>query len=136
MKVIVCLDNHEGLLFNHRRQAKDRLVIADIIKEVGRKDLYLSPYSKNLFVKESLSLQVSADFLLKAGTNDYCFVEDQRLLPFKDSINTLIIYHWNRDYPSDFYLDYNAALRRPSTASSYDFPGYSHERITKEILHF
>lgn len=136
MKVIVCLDNKEGMFFNNRRQSKDRLVIADISKEVGRKNLYLSPYSQNLFAGESLSLKVSSDFLSQAGSEDYCFVENQALLPFKDAINTLIIYHWNRDYPADFYLDYHASLRQPVSVSVLDFPGYSHENITKEILHF
>ena len=33
MEVIVCVDDHNGMLFNHRRQSRDQAVIADMWKE-------------------------------------------------------------------------------------------------------
>ena len=31
MKIIVCLDDNSGMMFNRRRQSRDRVVIDDII---------------------------------------------------------------------------------------------------------
>ena len=33
MKIIACLDDNNGLLFNNRRQSRDRVVIEDILKD-------------------------------------------------------------------------------------------------------
>ena len=32
MTVIVCLDNANGMMFNHRRQSRDANVVKDILK--------------------------------------------------------------------------------------------------------
>lgn len=136
MIIFVCVDNRSGMLFNSRRQSSDRYVITDIVKEVGGADLYLSPYSKSLFSNQELSLKVSEDFLGQAGAGDYCFVEKNNILPYKDSLESLIIYRWNRDYPGDFYLDLNPEKFSSKSHTSIDFKGYSHDIITKEVFLF
>ena len=35
MNIIVCVDDKNGMMFNKRRQSKDRILIADAIKEVA-----------------------------------------------------------------------------------------------------
>lgn len=35
MTVIVCLDNANGMLFNHRRQSRDANVVKDILKTIN-----------------------------------------------------------------------------------------------------
>ena len=35
MKIIVCLDDYGGMLFNSRRQSRDRMLIDDIMMDLG-----------------------------------------------------------------------------------------------------
>ena len=49
MYIIICLDDNNGLAFNHRRQSQDRIVEEDISKTVGEKKLWITDYSRKLF---------------------------------------------------------------------------------------
>ena len=49
MKLIVCLSDDNGMMFNHRRQSRDRVLIADMIQHVQNAPLWVSPYSAPLF---------------------------------------------------------------------------------------
>lgn len=40
MTVIVCLDNANGMMFNHRRQSRDANVVKDILKTINGASLY------------------------------------------------------------------------------------------------
>ncbi len=132
MKIILCLDQNGGMLFNRRRQSRDRNVISDIEALIGTDTLYIHPYSKTLFSKSVISTDISEDFLSKAGESDFCFTEKSTLAEFADDITELIIYRWNRIYPADVYIDID-----PHTVSAKpeitEFKGYSHEIITKEV---
>ena len=46
MNIIVCLDDNLGMLFNKRRQSKDRRVLEDIEKFTN--EVLISPFSENL----------------------------------------------------------------------------------------
>ena len=50
-----------------------------------------------------------------------------------DSISELIIYRWNRNYPHDFDFDINITESNFKIASTDEFRGSSHEKITKEV---
>lgn len=41
LKVIVILDDNLGMLFNNRRQSRDRVLIDDIIKTVKDNKIYI-----------------------------------------------------------------------------------------------
>ncbi len=131
MKLIVCLDDAGGMMFNRRRQSRDRVLIADMIRHVGDVPLRISPYSAPLFGEDAPTLCVAPNPLEGAGKDDYCFVEDAPLPQNLDGVNELIIYRWNRLYPSDvrFSCDTSAFF----LAESLDFVGSSHDKITKEI---
>ena len=131
MKIIVCLDNSDGMLFNSRRQSKDKNVIKDIEKLVGDNLLITTPFSWLLFGDKNIKLATTEDFL-NINTDDYCFVENRHLGKVKDKITEIIIYRWNRNYPSDFYFDINYK-NDFSLISSEEFKGNSHDVITKEI---
>ena len=45
MIVCLCLDDREGLFFNHRRQSRDRAVLQDVGETVGQGRLWVHPYS-------------------------------------------------------------------------------------------
>ena len=120
MTVIVCLDNANGMMFNHRRQSRDANVVKDILKTINGTSLLIAPYSEPLFSQAECSVSISDSFLTDADANDYCFVENTSVAEFKEKISKLVIYKWNRDYPADFYFD-------------IDYGGTSHEKITKEV---
>ena len=143
MKVIVCVDDGNGMLFNKRRQSQDR-VLRDVVQKMtaGQK-LWMNAYSARQFqegsqtgenvtgVSETAALIVAEDFLRQAGENDFCFVENEKLLPYSDRITEVVVYRWNRSYPGDFHLDLD--LKQWRLVQTTEFAGYSHEKITKEI---
>lgn len=132
MTVMLCIDGKNGVLFNHRRQSKDKALQEHILRLAGRNRLFMSPYSKKQFA-DTGPVQVIADeaYLNKAGEDDYCFVEGDDLSPYMEKIHTIILFKWNRVYPADTYftLDISGWTKEETE----DFPGNSHEKITKEI---
>ena len=132
MTVIVCLDNANGMMFNHRRQSRDANVIRDIWETINGASLLVAPYSEPLFSQAEYSVSVSDSFLADAGAGDYCFVENTSVAEFKEKISKLVIYKWNRDYPADFYFDIDYA-NDYKLETTLDFVGTSHEKITKEV---
>ena len=68
MNVIICIDNNGGMLFNYRRQSKDRFVQEDIIQLIGNHRLWMNQFTKNQFLNVSTSIHqinVAEDFLKK-----------------------------------------------------------------------
>lgn len=131
MKVIVCLDDDNGMLFNKRRQSQDRALRENIIKNLQGAKLWMNEYSFKQFKENQDSIVIEEIFLDSANENDYCFVENLPLSSCEQKISTLIIYRWNRKYPADTYFDLE--LCNWELADSEEFSGYSHEKITKEI---
>lgn len=133
MILIVCLDDNGGMLFNHRRQSRDRAVIDDITKDCSNSNLYMNEYSFKLF--EDLKLDniiVKPDFLQCAEAGAHCFAENIHVLPYEEFMDKVIIYKWNRKYPADFYFDIVLENQWKLTETK-EFMGTSHDKITKEI---
>ncbi len=134
MKLILCLDDRDGRTFNQRRQSRDRVLCEDVmhmVAESGGK-LYLPAYSAPLF--EGMSgapICVCEDYLTCAGQEDFCFCERESVAPYRERVDTLILYRWNRHYPSDGRTELN--LNEWRCTSVQEFAGNSHEKITKEI---
>lgn len=134
MKIIACVDDNYGLMFNKRRQSRDRIVTDHILQDSIGRYLYMDEYSAQLFVEADHSrIIVKPDFLECAGPGDYCFVEDSPLLPFESKIDRIILYRWNRKYPADLYFDIPLTEHGWRLTDSIDFPGNSHEKITREV---
>ena len=129
MKVIICLDDNGGMLFNNRRQSRDKEVLKDIINNLEGGKLYISPFSEKLFADYVETVIVDEAFLTKASENDSCFVENKSLRDLS-GINEIIVYKWNRVYPSDFKCDID--FLTCTLTEIVDFKGFSHEKITKE----
>lgn len=128
MKIIVCVDDNLGMLFNNRRQSRDQVLVEDILKR-GEK-LWIHSFSEKLFEGQEDRVIIDDDFLSKAGASDVCFVENQPLMSHIDKVEELIVYKWNRKYPSDFTLDID--LMNWKMTSQEEFVGKSHEKITRE----
>lgn len=131
MIAAICLDDHLGMLFNGRRLSQDRCVRSDLLTHLQGQKLWLNAYSARQFSdSEQENLHIAEDFLGKAPDGAYCFVENQALAPYFDRLEGLIIYRWNRVYPSDVRFDLD--LSGWKCVERQEFPGRSHEKITKE----
>lgn len=130
MIAVICVDDNNGMLFNNRRQSRDMLLIEDLIKYANSNKILINEFSKSLFADYEHNILISDTFLSDANENDICFVENVDLTNFKDKINTLIIYKWNRVYPADFHFNLN--LSSYKLIETKDFKGNSHDKITRE----
>lgn len=131
MHIIAAVDDSMGLLFNNRRQSKDCELIRRIIKEYGS-NLYIHPFSADLFEDSEAVLTCDENFLEKAGEDAYCFVENVSVKPFVDSVQSVVLYKWNRAYPGDFFFDLPLEGVFAVTKQT-DFVGTSHDDITQEV---
>ena len=135
MNIILCVDENMGMLFNKRRQSRDKKVIEDIFRMTDT--LWVHPFSEKLFQEASEQfcqerhILPDEKFLEKARSGQYCFVENQELMLYSNTIEQIVLYCWNRKYPSDFKLDLD--LRKWELESAVEFAGSSHEKITKII---
>ena len=129
MKIAVCVDDNRGMLFNKRRQSRDKVVLADLMTLSER--IRIHPFSEKLFTEYTGCIDVNENFLEDAQEDDLCFVENQLLKPQEELISQLIVYKWNRKYPADFRLDLD--LSQWNLKEQIEFVGNSHEKITREI---
>jgi len=130
--VAVCVDDRMGMLFHNRRQSRDKLVCADLLHMAAGGRLCVTPYTAKLF-DPAVPLCVHETPAECAETADVCFLEDPALLPPPDVIDTLLCYRWNRAYPFDAVFP--LSLEGWVLTETLEFPGSSHERITKEVYH-
>lgn len=133
MRLIVCLDDNNGMLFNHRRQSSDRAVRQRMAALSGGAPLWMNSYTANQFSEESANIMVDEAFLAKTPDQAYCFAETEQIREFADKVSQLIIYRWNRIYPSDVKLPELLRNKNWKFVRRSEFPGYSHEKITEEI---
>ena len=133
MKLVVCVDDRMGVMFNKRRQSKDSKVREDMLAMLGEgQKLFVSPYTAKQFLPEEQErLYISDNFLLEAGAGDICFVEEKEVSEVVDKIERIVLYRWNRHYPSDRYFTLD--LSNYELISSLDFVGNSHPEMLKEL---
>ncbi len=132
MTVTLCMAKDGGMLFNNRRISRDRAVISDIEENIGDGVLFVSEFSVKLFKDSPLSVIAVTDPLESAGKEDTVFIENISLTPYINKTDKLIIYKWEENYPSDFKFDISPKKSNMTLASSVEFVGAAHEKITKE----
>ena len=132
MKVILCLDDNNGMVFNNRRQSRDEKVIEKILDITKKNRLWLNKYSYSLFeIFNASNVNVDDLFLSEAPMGEYCFVETSELTNYEKWIEEIIVFRWNRDYPYDKELDID--LSKWKLINSLEFEGNSHKKITMEV---
>lgn len=132
MKLVICTDSKNGIMFNGRRQSRDRAVCGDILAMLGKALLYTDYYSFHLFEKYGDDRVVCSDNpAASAGREDFCFAEDLNMTEVADTADMLIVYCWNKTYPADRYFDVNTELF--TLVSETEFKGSSHEKLTKRV---
>lgn len=124
MKLIVCVSNNNGMMFNQRRQSRDKELIRKIL-EITDGKLVIHPYSKTLFQE---NVEVKDNPL---DMNDkYVFIEDPSLIKDDMEFDEIIICKWNRDYPADQYFVYD--MMQYDLISIETIVGNSHDEIQIE----
>ncbi len=132
MKLVICTDSKNGIMFNGRRQSRDSAVCEDILAMLGTALLYTDSCSFRLFDRYGDDRVICSDNpAASAGREDFCFAEDMDMTAAAARSDMLIIYCWNRTYPADRYFDADKELFR--LVSETDFKGSSHEKITKRV---
>ena len=133
MKIAVCLDSRDGMTFGGRRQSKDIRQREDLLSLTAPGPLWMSTYSAAQFDSLPDFVVADDDFLNKAGTDDWRFVEREDLSVIAQNVRQLAIYCWNRHYPSDRKFPRELFADRWQLTSRREFPGKSHETITLEV---
>ena len=126
MILAVCVDDRMGLTFNGRRQSKDAS-LRQRLRELSGGRLRMSEYSARQF---SEGVYSGADYLSGAKSGDWCFTENGDYEGFADAIEQIVLFRWNRHYPSDTQFQFPGKWVLVSAA---DFPGTSHDKITMEV---
>lgn len=130
MNLIICIDDAGGMMFNRRRQSRDRVLCARLLEMTKGARLWVTPYTARQF-EDGAELCVSDTPWADAAEGDYYFAEDGEI-PVENA-EKIYLYRWNRLYPSDRKFTADLSALGFVQKGSEDFAGYSHECITEEI---
>ncbi|MBE5935230.1 MAG: hypothetical protein E7262_05500 [Lachnospiraceae bacterium] len=159
MKLIVCVDKNNGMMFNNRRQSRDIEVIKDILGNIDG-SLWIGQYSKELFVdyfeKNNITFEQLDNNIINASIDgkkfeivvdekrgvEYYFIErnvndllmeldNETVKDYTNNIDEIILYNWNKVYPAD--VQFEVDLSQYSKVESVEFKGNSHDVITKYV---
>ena len=131
MKIIVCVDDNLGVMFNHRRQSQDRVLREKVLEMAAGRPLWMNSYSAKVFGTLP-DISVAEDFLDKAQEGDFCFVEETPIAGYEQSIEEIILFKWNRVYQADVHFGF-PDQNKFKLIETCDFAGSSHEKITMEV---
>lgn len=127
MRFILCLDDNNGMLFNNRRQSRDRVLISDVINGLDNEKLYINNFSQELF-KDYNDFVCVVD---KPQKNMLFFAENIDVNEFCGEISQVTVYKWNRVYPADFLCELD--FSQFTLVEEGELMGSSHEKITKLV---
>lgn len=131
MILITVVDDRMGLCFNHRRLSQDKLLSKKILDMTENKTLWMSAYSSRMFGLEHTQINVDDNCLHEAAEREYCFIETEDPVIAEKWIEKIILFRWNRKYPSD--IRFTIDLSKWKLSSTEEFTGNSHDKITMEV---
>lgn len=131
MILIATVDDRNGLTFNNRRQSQDRILREHILEDPMGSKLWMDTYSAGQFNGLPAYVSVNDRWPVLATKGDFAFLEQPKEGLDAARIEKIILYKWNRAYPGDTFFPINLG-KEWKLISTEDFPGYSHEKITKE----
>ena len=126
MTLYICLDDRNGLQFNKRRQSRDAVVLEDIRSHLTG-PLAIEPFS------EKLIREAEIPFVLLPEDAADLFLERIPTEEILADCAKVVIYRWNRHYPADVRWEPDLLQRGFALADAAEFPGKSHEKITREV---
>lgn len=127
MTIYVCLDQRGGMRFNNRRQSRDAAVLADILSSLPDV-LTIDPCSEKLIQAAGIPYTLASGVF---SEDTHFFLEEGIASEIVPQASRVVIYRWNRHYPADVRFD--GDLSGFTLQSTEEFPGKSHETITKEV---
>jgi hypothetical protein len=130
MTLICCIDDRNGMSFHQKRQSRDRILIENLLLLTQGKRLWMSPDSAKLFPSQD-GICADENYATLCQEGDCCFVETGEFPSLAPK--RMILYRWNRLYPSDQSFPARTLLQGFTLVSTRDFEGSSHPRITEEI---
>ena len=128
MKLIICVDDRFGMMFNKRRQTQDRVLREYLCELVSPASLWVSAYTAKQFETSTCPVTVTDD-LTATPDGCYCLVEDGDVPT--NRVEELLLVKWNRAYPADKYFN-REVLGAFELYREEDIVGSSHEKITLE----
>lgn len=132
MTLYFCLDDRGGMQFNHRRQSRDEAVLEDIRSRLTG-ELLIDPMSQKMVEQAQIPNCVVLPEITGDMADLHYFVEDRTPGEWVGLASTVVCYRWNRHYPADRYFDLDLTELGFSLAETSEFPGNSHETITREV---
>ena len=129
MKLVVCIDKSGGMMYNKRRQSRDRVMMDNLTAHLKGRKIVISPYSEELFVGRDMDFRVCT--VPRSADDEFVFIEEAPL-PEASEVDEVVIYNWCTDYPRDRIFDFD--LSDFKRISKEKFAGYSHGKITKEVF--
>lgn len=131
MILIACVEDRMGMMLNHRRLSRDRILNKDMADMCQGQCLYMESYTAKLFEQIPCdNIRIIEETALNCLEGNYLFAENPDII-CEEQVEKIVLYHWNRKYPADQYFPID--LNRWNLIRSEEFKGYSHEKITKEL---
>ena len=119
--LVVKVENRMGISFNNRPCSNDECIeqhLNDVISECTPRRFYArSKDEMDLLIAENSCGVFVSDIFDPSPCLDY--------------FDGIILYGWNRDYPSD--IKFTSDLSEFTCVSIQDFAGKSHEKITESV---
>lgn len=128
MRVALCVSKDNGMLFCNKRQSIDKKIIDDILNITDK--IYITKFSEKM-ISSFTDKYIVCDDIREIDEAVY-FIENIDISEYLEKIDTIYLYHWNREYPSDFFFDADLSLYKRE--NKVDFKGDAHDKITKEIF--
>ena len=130
MNICVCVDDSMGMSFFGRRQSRDRLLIERLLSHTEYDRILIGDCSAPLFAEFGDSRVCTG--CSDDGERAVHFIELGDI-PDPSEIDSIILYRWNRKYPSDKKFPFSPEEVGFRLVSTADFTGNSHDNITEEI---
>ncbi len=132
VRCIICLDEKNGMMFNKRRLSQDIVIVKDVLEYES--PIMMNSYSYKIFAQEDINKQILVQEGLPILNEDYFqWIEDVDLKDYEIKISELIVYYWNRMYPSDLKCHIDFSDDKWEVISEIELNGNSHEKITKRV---
>ncbi|MFT4445069.1 hypothetical protein [Parvimonas sp. G1967] len=132
MKLVVCLDENNGIRFFHKRQSQDELQRKNLFELIGNSKLFVSEYSYDLYKDFEFNFEI-IDEKTKIIENSVFLYEGDFLEKFLSLVDEIIVYFWNRNYPFDeVFEEFLKDCWKEKEV--FEFKGKSHDKITRKIF--
>ena len=132
LTIYACLDDRDGMLFNKRRQSRDAAVLEDIRTGLPG-SLTILPFSEKLIRAAEIPCSIVQQEPAPDSQELHFFAEAPVSPELLQEAGMLVIYRWNRHYPADTRWEGAPAEYGFQLTQTTEFPGRSHETITKEV---